>query len=148
MDPIESFLSHLFGTIGSLSLTGQQKGVLVLFLINLALMIRAMFRPNLLGGQERGEMRQWSRMSAAMNDRIAALMPHHATVMSLLAQRYKRALQGNKNVVDSIKSIKPAVKEKAEMDYCLQDVNRDEAVAALASKLETLLGEDSQATKA
>ena len=137
MNPVESALQHLFNLAGSIP--PQAQGGAIMLFGGFMLMVYNMSRKNLLGGQERAEMRRWSDMSAALNDRIAKLTPHYAASMELLAQRYAKSLQGNKDVVRSIKSIEPSIKEKAEMDYCMRDANKDETVAILTEQLESLL---------
>ena len=137
MNPIEAFLHNLFEIIQRMPKEAQ--GGMVLLALGFCAMIFVMFRKNLLGGQELREMKVWGKMSAVLNDRIGQLTPHYAASMTLLAKHYAKALQANKDVLNSIKSIKPLVKEKAEMDYCLSDVDEEASIALLTEKLEALL---------
>ena len=137
MNPLESLLQGLFNTINNVP--DQAKGGALLLAIGFIMMLWNVSRQNMLGGQDRTDMRKWSDMSCAMNSRIANLTPHYAAAISLVAKEYGRALQANKSMLDSIKSTDPRIKEKAELDYCSKDAGKDTTVALLSSKLEALL---------
>ena len=142
MNPIEAVLNKLVGMIPPIPMEARAGAFWMA--VALAVMLYAVSRKNLLGGHDRAQMKIWTHMSATMNDRIGELTPHFASSMSLLAQRYGETLQEGKDMVGFIKSIDGSVKEKAEMDYCMRDANKDEMVAALTEKLGVLLNKESK----
>lgn len=142
MDPIESGLHTLFDFIRQMS--PAMRVTFVMFSLGFLGMVLTMFRRNLLNGEDREAIKVWASMSQTMNNRIADLMPQFGVSMALLAKRYEEALQGNGEVVRYVQSIKASVKEKAEVDYCLQDADKDINVAMLEQKLKMLLKGENQ----
>lgn len=107
----------------------------------IVLMAILLLKLNLGGSEERRLEKRWSNICGTLIDRIDKLSEIYVQTNYLYAKAQKRALTGNKKVVECIRSIPKDIKSKAEQDFCLHDVDRPENLAVLQEQLQRLLEE-------
>ena len=140
VDPIEYAFRAFFGIFDGAS-EEMRPFWFVMQVFGFLLIIR-LFKKNFLGSDERREEKAWADICGMILDRISYLTPIYEEHLLAFAKSYAHGIAENKNFTALSQSLSDEAKERAEHDFCVRIVHRDEQVALLHEQLETLLKGD------